>query len=239
LYWINEEEVGTRRTFMKTMRKEMRTLRKHHKLVLNHKKHLRHLLENFKQDEVVIKCDFIQNIVHLRGRETSQSYYGKRQTQLLSFVVWYYVEENGVKVKKKRYIDYLSSYLKHNSLYFQKCATHLLTYLRDELNVDFRKVCAHVAMTGAPVMTFWCRCGSIPMVVRSISSPAFRFTFARSWQTFSVCDWSSSHAFGSGILLTLLSRHNCALDLCTIPPWERRVRFTWSSGEEWDQAVCA
>jgi hypothetical protein len=125
---------------MRTMKKEMSAFRIHHDHVIYHKEQMRDLLAHLSRDEIVIKADFVQNIVHSRGRETSQAYYGKRQTQFLSFVVWYYTFENGEWTKHKLYIDYLSAYLKHNSLYFQKCVHHLLEYLAD-IGVVFNKVC--------------------------------------------------------------------------------------------------
>ena len=66
-------------------------------------------MENLPRNQVLIKADFIQNIAHSRGRETSQAYYGKRQTQFLCFVVWYWVCRNGVWEKHKQYYDFLSS----------------------------------------------------------------------------------------------------------------------------------
>lgn len=126
---------------MKTVKKEMSSFVSHDNHVNYHKKQMEILLENLSYGEIVIKCDFIQNIVHSRGRETSSSYYGKRQTQLLSCVIWYIQRHpNGTDKKRKIFVDYLSSYLKHNSLYFQKCLVHLLTYLRDNLKVYFDKV---------------------------------------------------------------------------------------------------
>lgn len=140
LYWVNEEFKGKRRECMELMQREVLAFNKHHRHALFHKNQMRYLLENFGEDEVVISCDFIQNIVHTRGRETSQSYYGKRQTQFLTFTIWYYAEEEGEMKQQKLHVDYLSSYLKHNSLFFQKCFTHLLTHLRDEVGLTFRKV---------------------------------------------------------------------------------------------------
>ena len=105
------------------------------------KDHVRHLHQNLPEDAIALKCDFIQNIVHSRGRETAQSYYGKRQSQFLSFVAWCYTEElDGRLSLQKLNFDYLSSFLKHNSLFFQKCLLHLLVHLRDSLGVEFRKV---------------------------------------------------------------------------------------------------
>lgn len=128
---------------MATMKQEMEFFVAHHHHVTHHKEQTRILLRDFGNDEVVIKADFIQNIVHMRGVETQQAYFGKRQTQFLCFVVWYRCKVDGTDIWecKKQYFDYLSSYLAHNSLYFQKCCYHLLIYIREELGVNVRRVC--------------------------------------------------------------------------------------------------
>jgi hypothetical protein len=105
--------------------------------VVYHKQQMRLLHASFKRNKIIVKADFIQNISHSRGRETAQSYYRKRQTQFLVFVVWYWDARNN---SKKVHLDYLSSYLKHNSLYFQKCLEHLLNYVRNMMGIEFEKV---------------------------------------------------------------------------------------------------
>jgi hypothetical protein len=80
---------------MRTMKKEILAFQIHHDHVIYHKEQMQDLMTHFPQDEIIIKADFIQNIVHSRRRETSQAYYKKCQMQFLSFVVWYYMFENG------------------------------------------------------------------------------------------------------------------------------------------------
>ena len=125
---------------MDTLRKEMLAHNEHERHVIFHKEQVASLLENFATNEIVILADFIQNIAHSRGRETSQSYYSKRQTQFLSFVIYRKHKVNGEVKTEKKFVDYLFSYLKHNSLFFSKCITHLLTYLWDELKWEFDKI---------------------------------------------------------------------------------------------------
>jgi hypothetical protein len=141
LYWENVAEHGTRQEFSNVVREEMKAFVQHDTHNIWHKKQMAKLLNELPVGEVVVKCDYIQNINHSRGRETSSAYYGKRQTQFLSMVVWYNkVNADGSVTKYKAYYDYLSSYLKHNSLFFQKSMLHLLTHLRDEVGVDIKKV---------------------------------------------------------------------------------------------------
>lgn len=140
LYWVNQESSGTRSDLSRMIQTEMEIFNKHHDHVLYHKEQMESLMQQLEQHEVIIKSDFIQNIVHSRGQETSQSYYGKRQTQFLTFVVYYIAEVDGELQLNKLHVDYLSSYLNHNSLFFQKCAYHVLQYLMQNLDLDFTKV---------------------------------------------------------------------------------------------------
>jgi hypothetical protein len=137
IYWVNQKYINTRREIMQSMRAEMTAFWKHAEQVIYQKKQMRELHTNFKPNEIIVKADFIQNISHSHGCETSQSYYGKQQTQFLVFVVWYW---NADGIACKKYLDYLSSYLKHNFLFFQKCFLLVLEFVSTELGVDFCKV---------------------------------------------------------------------------------------------------
>jgi hypothetical protein len=55
--------------------------------------------------------------------------------------MWYKVQNGANLITKKLFLNYLSSYLNYNSLFFQKCVYHLLKYLREIVGVDFNKVC--------------------------------------------------------------------------------------------------
>lgn len=138
---MSEPYIGTREQLIGSMKKEMAAFAEHNDHVVYHKDEMMRLHDVFPHDSIILKCDFIQNILHGRGRETSQSYYNKRQTQFLSCVVWYWQRtSSGTWEKHKLYVDYLSSYLAHNSLFFQKCIRHLLAHLRDDIGLKFRKV---------------------------------------------------------------------------------------------------
>lgn len=141
IYWVTEQEHATREQLMANMRQEMAEFHIHDNHVIFHKTQMRELLQTFAHDEIIVKADFIQNIVHSRGRETSQSYYGKRQSQFLVFVVWYRAADNTVI---KLHVDYVSSYLKHNSLFFQKCLLHLLDHIQNNVGANFSKVSNYI-----------------------------------------------------------------------------------------------
>ena len=54
------------------------------------KKQMRKLKHHLPPDGIILKCDFIENLSHIRSVETSQSWFGRRQSQMLSVVVWYW-----------------------------------------------------------------------------------------------------------------------------------------------------
>lgn len=147
LYWSDQIYKGQRKDLMESGVDEMKFFVRHNRHNEHHKAQMWQLQENLPDRAVIIKADFIQNIVHSRGQETSQSFYGKRQTQFLCFTVWYKV--GGTTHKK--YVDYLSSYLSHNSMYFQKCVYHLLSYLRDDIGVEFDRVCDFAVLSSPNV----------------------------------------------------------------------------------------
>ena len=115
---MDEESTRTCDDLMQIMREELLGFKVHSTYVEWHKGQMASLLQSVGNSVIIIKSDFIQNLVHSRGCETSQLYYGKRQMQLLTFVVWYTKEKQGESIKHKLYVDYLSSYLIHSSMYF-------------------------------------------------------------------------------------------------------------------------
>lgn len=127
---------------MKLMKEKLRVFSIHDDHVIYHKQQMEALKDNLPVGNIIVKADFIQNILHQRGRETASSHFGKRQTQLLVFCVWFRSPDTGVV--QRRFYDYLSSYLAHNSLFFQKCVRNLLNYLIDEEELEFTKVCMNI-----------------------------------------------------------------------------------------------
>jgi hypothetical protein len=71
------EVPDTRMNITNAMREEMQYFVKHAQQVIFQKRQTQLLLETFHRDEIIVKTDFIQNIVHGCGQETLQSYYGK------------------------------------------------------------------------------------------------------------------------------------------------------------------
>ena len=140
---MNQSNPGTRRDFMKFVNSKVDKFQVHHELSKWVADQVRTLKNTLPQKHVLIKGDFIQNIVHRRGAESSSSYYNHRQTQLLVFVIWYH-GKGSTKEKpliKMRYVDYVSGFLKHSSLFFQKCFTHLNTWLNGKVHYTIKRVC--------------------------------------------------------------------------------------------------
>ncbi len=63
----------------------------------------------------------------------SSSHFGKKQTTLLISTVFYKSSTNELQ---KIYYDFVSEYLGHNSIFYQKCFGILIEELKSTLNVD-------------------------------------------------------------------------------------------------------
>ena len=76
----------------------------------------------------------------------SSSHFGKKQSTLLVAVVFYKesVEVDGVTKPRlaKKYYDFVSEYLGHNNVFYNKCMRMLLDQLKDDdvLPFDFSKL---------------------------------------------------------------------------------------------------
>jgi hypothetical protein len=142
-FWHDKLHEGSRLHMMENWKQEMEAFEAHEERMIRNKEKVDYLKKNLPQGHVLIKADFIQNYQHSRGRESDSAYYNKRQTQLLTFVVWHHTAESTEEnpVIKISYYDYLSGYLKHTSLFFQKCFLHLMQVLREELPYKPKKVC--------------------------------------------------------------------------------------------------
>ena len=140
--WMDEAIKGSRYEFMKYVEDELATFKKHEILVSWIQARISWLKVNLPFGHILIKSDFIQNISHCRGAEAVASYYNKRQTQLLVFVVWYHSSSSTLENPsiKMRYYDYVSAFLKHSTLFFKKAFLHLNVYLTTDLPHSIKKV---------------------------------------------------------------------------------------------------
>ena len=139
---VHKEHITTRIEMMQKWETEMKAFHEHDGRAVWIKSKVDWLKHNLLFGDVLIKGDFIQNISHSWGKEADAAYYNKHQTQFLTFVVWYHTEDSTEESSKiaMQYVDYLSGYLKHTSLFFQKCFLHLVRHLKDTLLHTIRKV---------------------------------------------------------------------------------------------------
>lgn len=75
LYWHDQLYRGTRTDLMKSAKDEMMFFTAHDEAAKQHKLQISHLMENIPLNSIIAKADFIQNIVHDRGTETSQVHF--------------------------------------------------------------------------------------------------------------------------------------------------------------------
>lgn len=141
-HWIDEPHNTSRITLMRYWRQQMREFETHNSKNELIKDVLFHLKHNLPLGHVLIKGDFIQNFVHQRNAESAESHYNRRQTQLLVFVVWYHspLSTKQKPVIKKITVAYLSGFLRHSSLFFQKCFIHLNIWIRELISYHIEKV---------------------------------------------------------------------------------------------------
>ena len=74
------------------MKEKLDHFAEHDKHVKWSKKQMRKLKRHLPADGIIIKADFIENLSHIRATETSQSWFGRRQSQMLTVVVWFWGE---------------------------------------------------------------------------------------------------------------------------------------------------
>ena len=102
----------------------------------------------FQQKKILTKSPtpIPENYVHEDSYAMSSSHFGKKQSTLLVAVVFYKesVEVDGVTKPRlaKKYYDFVSEYLGHNNVFYNKCMRMLLDQLKDDdvLPFDFSKL---------------------------------------------------------------------------------------------------
>ena len=108
----------SRLMFMKKYVDKMKNLLRHLDQYIWWKSILAPFMINIPVNTVVVRCDFLENVTHIRSNETGREYYGKRQTTLFIATCWYRESANTDIVKA--YYEFYSSYLSHTSDAFQK-----------------------------------------------------------------------------------------------------------------------
>ena len=105
---------------------------KHEMFVNDQKIRYKNIKENLKDNECIIIMDFKQNLTLGMGPiQTSNDYYNKEMVSCLGFLIIY--KENDLI--KRKYVDYFSKILSHDSLYVKECLNKLLkNYVNNRFN---------------------------------------------------------------------------------------------------------
>ena len=73
----------------------------------------------------------------------SSSHFGKRQTTLLVAVVFFKqrsIDGEDESILVKKYYDFVSEYLGHNNVFYNKCMAILLDQLKTDIPFEFSKL---------------------------------------------------------------------------------------------------
>jgi hypothetical protein len=70
----------------------------------------------------------------------ASSHFGKKQTTLLVAVVFYKHSADGELILVKNYYDFVSEYLGHNNVFYNKCMNVLLDELKTKIPFEFTKM---------------------------------------------------------------------------------------------------
>ena len=79
----------------------------------------------------------IENYVHEDSYAMSSSHFGKKQSSLLIAVLFYRDEDN---ILKKFYYDFVSEYLGHNSVFYEKCMSILYEEIKQTMEFEITAI---------------------------------------------------------------------------------------------------
>ena len=74
--WSTVTNTNTRQEYREILEDKFETFENHRYHTEWSKKQMRKLKKHLPKNAIIIKCDFIENIQHERGAETSQSHFG-------------------------------------------------------------------------------------------------------------------------------------------------------------------
>ncbi len=142
---------STRQQFLQGY-KEATSKAKDHKLHVEWQKStIKTLKAQLPMDTVMMRWDFLMNYSHISSIEVGNAFYGRRQTTVLIATIWYHsalsTREQPDIIKK--YHAFVSPYLYHTSVVFQKAFTALLPLL--DLGND---VCHCILLTDGGMQHF-------------------------------------------------------------------------------------
>jgi hypothetical protein len=139
-----------------------------------------------KQNEVLIICDFKENLKLGGGpKEMNQDYYSRQQCSVLCCTVAYY--DRVLRKRKNLYVDFVSDVLTHDAVFVKHCLTHLVS--------NFGKICGNFKNVSPKKFTFWTdvglhfRCQELAHYV--LDEFPKKFATSVEWNTFAECHGKS------------------------------------------------
>lgn len=109
-----------------------------HKLHVKHQKEVINTLKaKLPWDTLMTRWDFLMNYTHVSSIEVGNAFYGRRQSTVLIATVWYHDDSSTPQkpIISKTYHAFVSPYLAHSSLVFQKAFSALLPHIPMHNNV--------------------------------------------------------------------------------------------------------
>lgn len=112
----------------------------------DHKLHVAHhkitvlptLKTELPRNTILMRWDFLMNYTHISSVEVGNAFYGRRQSSLLIATVWMHTptEVDGETKITKQYHSFVSHYLAHSTIFFQKAFIAILPLLELDQNVE-------------------------------------------------------------------------------------------------------
>lgn len=139
--WSNDN--GTRNYFMKRVTYEVQTFAAHIHEVKWFKCQFGKLKTELQFNAIIIRWDYIENYVHDKNYSISSQHFGKKQSTLLVATVWFWDSVYNQKKDTmercviKKWFDFTSEYLNHNSFFYEKCFAILLEDLQAVVPYQF------------------------------------------------------------------------------------------------------
>lgn len=128
---VHVSHTGTRQQFLDGYKQVTEKATDHKLHVAWQKNVIKTLKTSLPMDTVMMRWDFLMNYSHISSVEVGNAFYGRRQTTVLVATVWYHSEKSTERKPDivKKYHAFVSPYLYHTSLVFQKAFTALLPML--------------------------------------------------------------------------------------------------------------
>lgn len=128
---VHVQNIGSRSAFLQAWHDTLEKAVDHKHHTVWQKNVIETLKTNLPLDTFMTRWDFLMNYTHISSIEVGNAFYGRRQSTVLIATIWYHDESSTEQkpVIKKLYHAFVSPYLTHSSLFFQKAFSALLPHL--------------------------------------------------------------------------------------------------------------